>query len=88
MGFIVILLGLLAIGSLIWTIIQIVRPELFFKAEETETSFLVSVGWHFRIGCSGNFMDSGISFALALCMDTNYCFYFRITKGVWNCIFL
>ncbi len=34
MNFIVILLSILAIGSLVWTIIQIVNPDLFFKAEE------------------------------------------------------
>jgi len=37
MEFIVITLGLLATGSLVWTIIQLVKPELFFKAEEANT---------------------------------------------------
>lgn len=37
MEFIVITLGLLATGTLVWTIIQIVKPELFFKAEEANT---------------------------------------------------
>lgn len=34
MTFIIILLGVLAAGSLVWTIIQLVKPELFFLAEE------------------------------------------------------
>jgi len=33
MIFIIILLSLLLLGSFIWTIIQIFKPELFFKAE-------------------------------------------------------
>lgn len=37
MKFIIITLGLLALGSLIWTIIQLIKPELFFKAEEANT---------------------------------------------------
>jgi hypothetical protein len=37
MEFIVITLGALATGSLVWTIIQLVKPELFFKAEEANT---------------------------------------------------
>jgi hypothetical protein len=37
MEFIVITLGALAAGSLVWTIIQLVKPELFFKAEEANT---------------------------------------------------
>lgn len=37
MEFIVITLGLLATGTLVWTIIQLVKPELFFKAEEANT---------------------------------------------------
>ena len=37
MEFIVITLGSLAAGSLVWTIIQLVKPELFFKAEEANT---------------------------------------------------
>ena len=37
MDFIVITLGALAAGSLVWTIIQLVKPELFFKAEEANT---------------------------------------------------
>jgi hypothetical protein len=37
MEFIIITLGSLAAGSLAWTIIQLVKPELFFKAEEANT---------------------------------------------------
>ncbi len=37
MKFIIITLGLLAAGSLVWTIIQLIKPELFFKAEEANT---------------------------------------------------
>ncbi|NHB67169.1 hypothetical protein [Perlabentimonas gracilis] len=37
MEFIIITLGSLALGSLAWTVIQIVKPELFFKAEEANT---------------------------------------------------
>lgn len=37
MNFIIFLLALLAIGSLVWTVIQLVKPALFFKAEEANT---------------------------------------------------
>jgi hypothetical protein len=53
MGFIVILLGLLAIGSLAWTIIQIVRPELFFKAEEEANIKRKRPVWYLLGGISG-----------------------------------
>jgi len=34
MTFIVVLLGILATGTFIWTVIQIIQPHLFYKAEE------------------------------------------------------
>lgn len=37
MEFIIIILGLLTAGSLVWTMIHLVKPELFFKAEEANT---------------------------------------------------
>ncbi len=37
MEFIIITLGSLALGSLVWTTIQLIKPELFFKAEEANT---------------------------------------------------
>lgn len=37
MKFIIIILGLLTAGTLVWTIIQLIKPELFFKAEEANT---------------------------------------------------
>jgi hypothetical protein len=37
MDFIIITLGSLALGSLVWTTIQLIKPELFFKAEEANT---------------------------------------------------
>ncbi len=37
MGFIIILLSLMAAGSLGWTIVHLVKPEYFFKAEEANT---------------------------------------------------
>ncbi len=53
MWFIIGLLGTLSLGSTVWTIIQIVKPELFFAAETEANLKRVRPKWYFYAGLAG-----------------------------------
>lgn len=53
MWFVVLLLSVLSVGSLVWTIIQVVKPELFFAAENEANLKRVRPKWYLAGGIIG-----------------------------------
>lgn len=53
MVFVIGMLSLLALGSAAWTVIQIVKPEAFFKAEEAANLKRVRPKWYLAGGVVG-----------------------------------
>lgn len=53
MVFIIGMLALLSFGSAAWTVIQIIKPAAFFKAEEEANLKLVRPTWYLAAGIAG-----------------------------------
>lgn len=53
MWFVILLLSVLSVGSIAWTLIQIVKPELFFAAENEANLKRVRPKWYLAGGVIG-----------------------------------
>lgn len=53
MLFIVIFLSLITLGSFIWTVIQIIKPEWFYRAEQEANLKRKRPWWYLMLGIAG-----------------------------------
>lgn len=53
MWFVILLLSVLSVGSIAWTLIQIVKPELFFAAENEANLKRIRPKWYLAGGVIG-----------------------------------
>lgn len=56
MAFIVFFLSALALGSFVWTVIQVIKPDLFFKAEQEANLNRKRPRWYLFAGLTGIFL--------------------------------
>lgn len=73
MWFIISLLAVLSVGSVTWTIIQVIKPELFFAAESEANLKGIRPKWYFYGGVIG---------ILSIALVWFYAFQLQITP-VW-----
>lgn len=73
MWFIISLLSFLTLGSFVWTVIQIIKPELFFAAENEANLMRVRPKWYLYGGVAG---------IIAILLVWYYAFQLQI-KQVW-----
>ncbi len=78
MWFIIGLLGALSLGSTVWTIIQVLKPELFFAAETEANLKRERPKWYFYAGIAG---------LIAILIVWYFAFQLKI-RSVWILAFL